>query len=123
MTADASRSLVEVEEADLASLPALPPAVAPTQRTFGILCLLVTAFGWAMNWVAVKFLLQEWPPLFTRGVAGIGAALGLALAAALMRQSSRCAARRRAPPTRRLVHERVRLDGLFVGRHEMVERR
>ncbi len=87
MTADASRALVEVEEADLASLPALPPAVAPTQRTFGILCLLVTAFGWAMNWVAVKFLLQEWPPLFTRGVAGIGAALGLALAAALMRQS------------------------------------
>jgi drug/metabolite transporter (DMT)-like permease len=87
VTANVKRSLVEVEEANLASLPALPPAVATTHRTFGILCLLVTAFGWAINWVALKFLMQEWPPLFTRGVAGIAAALILALVAVLTRQS------------------------------------
>jgi drug/metabolite transporter (DMT)-like permease len=87
VTVDVRRSLVEVEEANLASLPALPPVVAPAQRTFGILCLLVTAFGWAINWVVLKFLMQEWPPLFTRGVAGIVAALGLALVAVLTRQS------------------------------------
>ena len=86
MTANVKRSLVEVEEANLAGLPALPLVVAPTHRLFGILCLLVTAFGWAMNWIALKFLMQEWPPLFTRGVAGIVAAFALALVAVLTRQ-------------------------------------
>ena len=28
-----------------------------------------------MNWPAIKFLLREWPPLFSRGVAGVAAAL------------------------------------------------
>jgi drug/metabolite transporter (DMT)-like permease len=87
VTADVKRSLVEVEEANLASLPALPSVVAPTHRMFGILCLLFTAFGWAMNWVVLKFLMQEWPPLFTRGVAGTVAAIVLALVAVLTRQS------------------------------------
>jgi drug/metabolite transporter (DMT)-like permease len=87
VTADVRRSLIEVEETDLASLPTYPPATAPTQRMVGILCLLVTAFGWGMNWVAMKLLLQEWPPLFSRGVGGIVAALGLVLVAALTRQS------------------------------------
>jgi EamA-like transporter family len=121
VTADVKRSLVEVEEADLASLPALSPVVAPTHRMFGVLCLLVTAFGWAMNWVVLKLLMQEWPPLFTRGVAGTVAALGLALVAVLSRQS--IVVPRAAAPARRLVHERVRLDGLCVACHEMVERR
>jgi EamA-like transporter family len=87
VTANVKRSLVEFEEANLAGLPAVPPVVAPAHRLFGILCLLVTAFGWAMNWVVLKFLMQEWPPLFTRGVAGTVAALVLALVAVLTRQN------------------------------------
>ena len=39
-------------------------------RTIGFLCLLVTAFGWALNWPLMKLLLQQWPPLFARGLAG-----------------------------------------------------
>jgi hypothetical protein len=30
----------------------------------------VTAFGWAL----MKLLLQQWPPLFARGLAGVAAA-------------------------------------------------
>ncbi|HVX75470.1 MAG TPA: DMT family transporter [Bradyrhizobium sp.] len=43
-------------------------------RLKGILFLLVTAFGWGSNWTAIKILLREWPPLFSRGVAGVIAA-------------------------------------------------
>lgn len=50
-------------------------------RWAGLLCLLVTAFGWGLNWPAVKLLLREWPPLFARGLAGIAAALILAVIA------------------------------------------
>jgi drug/metabolite transporter (DMT)-like permease len=31
-----------------------------------------------LNWAAIKILLREWPPLFSRGVAGVAAALLLA---------------------------------------------
>jgi drug/metabolite transporter (DMT)-like permease len=48
-----------------------------------LLCLLVTAVGWGLNWPAMKLLLQEWPPLSARGAAGVTAALALALLAAL----------------------------------------
>ena len=41
----------------------------------GSLCLGVTAFGWALNWPLMKLLLQQWPPLFARGLAGVAAAL------------------------------------------------
>jgi drug/metabolite transporter (DMT)-like permease len=44
-------------------------------RLSGLLFLLTTAVGWALNWPAMKVLLREWPPLFSRGVAGIAAAL------------------------------------------------
>jgi drug/metabolite transporter (DMT)-like permease len=50
-------------------------------RTIGFLCLVVTAFGWALNWPLMKLLLQEWPPLFARGLAGTLAAAILALLA------------------------------------------
>ncbi|WOH81088.1 DMT family transporter [Bradyrhizobium sp. BEA-2-5] len=43
-------------------------------RTVGFLCLVVTAFGWALNWPLMKLLLQQWPPLFARGLAGTCAA-------------------------------------------------
>jgi drug/metabolite transporter (DMT)-like permease len=40
-------------------------------KWIGFLCLGVTAFGWAL----MKLLLQQWPPLFARGLAGVAAAL------------------------------------------------
>jgi drug/metabolite transporter (DMT)-like permease len=43
-------------------------------RLSGLFFLLTTAIGWAINWPAMKVLLREWPPLFSRGVAGIAAA-------------------------------------------------
>lgn len=50
-------------------------------RWAGLLCLLVTVSGWGLNWPAMKFLLREWPPLFARGLAGVVAALILAMIA------------------------------------------
>lgn len=47
-------------------------------RSIGFICLGVTAFGWALNWPLMKLLLQQWPPLFARGLAGVCAALILA---------------------------------------------
>ena len=56
-------------------------------RSIGFLCLGVTAFGWALNWPLMKLLLQQWPPLFARGLAGVCAALILAALAKSWRQS------------------------------------
>ncbi|MCW5702428.1 MAG: DMT family transporter [Bradyrhizobium sp.] len=50
-------------------------------RAIGFLCLVVTAAGWALNWPLMKLLLQQWPPLFARGLAGTLAALILAVLA------------------------------------------
>lgn len=44
-------------------------------KWIGFLCLGVTAFGWALNWPLMKLLLQQWPPLFARGLAGVASAL------------------------------------------------
>ncbi len=82
-----ARSLAEIEDAELGSLPAAPVLDHPSQRLAGIACLLITACGWALNWPAMKFLLQIWPPLFSRGLAGVIAAIGLALVARATRQS------------------------------------
>lgn len=49
----------------------------------GIFCLGVTVVGWALNWPAMKILLREWPPLFSRGVAGVAAAMILAMVAVI----------------------------------------
>ncbi|HWL82053.1 MAG TPA: DMT family transporter [Roseomonas sp.] len=84
-----TRSLTQVEEAELGSLPAPLPTDPRPERMVGIACLLATACGWALNWVALKFLLQVWPPLFARGLAGVVAAVGLALVTVLMKQSLR----------------------------------
>jgi drug/metabolite transporter (DMT)-like permease len=61
-------------------------ATLPRSRQVGLLCLLVTAVGWGLNWPAIKFLLREWPPLSARGTAGVTAALALALLAILRGQ-------------------------------------
>lgn len=60
-----------------------PPSeqAARSSRTIGLACLLVTSVGWGLNWPVMKFLLTEWPPLFARGIAGLVAALALALLA------------------------------------------
>ncbi len=56
-------------------------------RSIGFLCLVVTAFGWALNWPLMKLLLQQWPPLFARGLAGVSAALILGTLAVSRGQS------------------------------------
>jgi drug/metabolite transporter (DMT)-like permease len=62
---------------------AMPAAILKSRpRRVDLLCLLVTAVGWGLNWPAMKFLLREWPPLSARGLAGLTAALALALLAA-----------------------------------------
>jgi drug/metabolite transporter (DMT)-like permease len=47
-------------------------------RLAGFALLAVTVIGWGLNWAFIKLLLREWPPLFSRGVSGIAAALILA---------------------------------------------
>lgn len=56
-------------------------------RTIGFRCLVVTAFGWALNWPLMKLLLQQWPPLFARGLAGTCAAVILGTLALARGQS------------------------------------
>jgi probable blue pigment (indigoidine) exporter len=51
-------------------------------RLVGVACLMVTAFGWGLNWPATKLLLQQCPPLTARGIAGIVASLVLGRVAA-----------------------------------------
>src|SRR3954447_1853924 len=67
----------------------MPFATLSRSRRIGLLCLLcllVTAVGWGLNWPVMKLLLREWPPLAARGTAGLTAALGLALLATLRGQ-------------------------------------
>jgi drug/metabolite transporter (DMT)-like permease len=47
-------------------------------RWTGFLFLGVTSIGWAVNWAAIKILLREWPPLFSRGISGVAAGIILA---------------------------------------------
>jgi drug/metabolite transporter (DMT)-like permease len=65
-------------------------------RQTGLLLLLVTAVGWGSNWPMVKLLLQEWPPLFARGVGSVAAALLLA-AVAVVRRDPLAVERRTVP--------------------------
>lgn len=56
-------------------------ASMPASQTVGKALLMVTALGWGLNWSVLKFVLQDWPPLFARGTAGLLGALCLALLA------------------------------------------
>lgn len=69
---------------------------AQRDRLIGFFCLGVTAFGWALNWPLMKLLLQQWPPLFARGLAGVCASLVLA-ALALSRKESLAVPREAVP--------------------------
>lgn len=51
---------------------------SPRARRIGLLLLVVTTTGWALNWPGMKILLREWPPLASRGLAGVAASLILA---------------------------------------------
>ena len=51
---------------------------AGSDRAVGVAALLVTALGWGLGWLAMKVVLQSWPPLFGRGLAGVMAAMLLA---------------------------------------------
>lgn len=53
-------------------------AARAESRIAGFVLLAITVVGWGLNWPAVKVLLHEWPPLFSRGVAGVAASLLLA---------------------------------------------
>lgn len=54
---------------------------------FGMALLLVTIFGWGLNWPVMKFLLAEWPPLLARGTSGLAAGLGIAIFARIRGES------------------------------------
>jgi len=66
-----------------AAEPKSPAAPVASQRAIGIACLMTTSLGWGINWPVMKMLLQEWPPLFARGSAGVAAAIGIGVLAAM----------------------------------------
>ncbi|MEO7939888.1 MAG: DMT family transporter [Burkholderiaceae bacterium] len=47
-------------------------------QRIGLLLLASTSLGWGLNWPAMKVLLEQLPPLFARGSAGMVAGLALA---------------------------------------------
>lgn len=61
--------------------------IVQRKQWIGFICLGVTALGWALNWPLMKILLQQWPPLFARGLAGVIASVILAAIAVARRQS------------------------------------
>ncbi len=71
------------------SSPTLPRVTPQAITPAGLLFLAITSVGWGLNFPVMKFLLSEWPPLASRGLAGlIGAAL-LALVALALKQDLR----------------------------------
>ena len=58
-------------------------------RSIGFIFLAITSIGWGVNWAAIKILLHEWPPLFSRGVSGVAAALILGSVAVTLGESLR----------------------------------
>lgn len=64
------------------------PTINHTGRPspLGLVLLAITSVGWGLNFPIMKFLLTEWPPLSSRGLAGIAGAVALALIALARRQ-------------------------------------
>jgi drug/metabolite transporter (DMT)-like permease len=56
-------------------------------RLTGFALLAITVTGWALNWAFIKLLLREWPPLFSRGISGVAAAIILACLASARGES------------------------------------
>src|SRR5690348_6764978 len=59
---------------------------ARREKWIGFVCLGVTLLGVELNWPLMTRLLQQWPPLFARGLAGVTAALILFSIAKVRRQ-------------------------------------
>lgn len=51
------------------------------QTRVGQLLVAVTTVGWGLGWSMMKIVMNDWPPLFARGIAGLIAATGLAVIA------------------------------------------
>jgi len=62
-------------------------ATSPRDRWIGLLFLVLVSAGWGFNWVVMKNLIHQWPPLISRGSAGIVGALGLMVIATISGQS------------------------------------
>lgn len=71
------------------SSTSLPRVAPPAVTSSGLLFLAVTSIGWGLNFPVMKFLLREWPPLASRGLAGLVGAALLALVAVAMKQDLR----------------------------------
>lgn len=68
----------------------LPTAAAGAERrAVGLGFLLVTAFGWGINWPMMRLVLGELPPLTARALSGFVGALVAFAAAALLRERLR----------------------------------
>lgn len=63
----------------------------------GLVLLSVTTIGWGLNWPAIKFVLADWPPLFSRGIAGVVGAVALLLICLARRETLRIPAEARVP--------------------------
>jgi len=61
--------------------------MAASGQSIGFACLGITSVGWALNWPLIKLILEDWPPLFARGLAGVIAAILLGGIALGRRQS------------------------------------
>jgi drug/metabolite transporter (DMT)-like permease len=72
------------------------PKQALSSRAIGSFYLVATATGWGLGWSAMKLLMRDWPPLFSRGVGGIAASLILAIIA--VRSGERLDVPRKAIP-------------------------
>jgi drug/metabolite transporter (DMT)-like permease len=59
----------------------------PGPASVGRLLVVATAIGWGLGWPMMKIVMHNWPPLFARGAAGVIAAVGLALAAVMCRET------------------------------------
>ena len=65
--------------------PSAPARLAPT----GFIFLAIMSLGAGINWPVQKTLLSEWPPMSSRGLSGLTAALILAVLAVSLGQSLR----------------------------------
>ena len=82
-------------------------------RLIGLGCLVVTAFGWGLNWPATKFLLEQCPPLTARGIAGLVAGLALAGIALARGENADGTAQASVAACGIRIAQRQRLDGAY----------
>lgn len=67
----------------------LPRVAPPAITSSGLVFLAITSISWGLNFPVMKIILREWPPLASRGLAGLVGAGLLALVAVAMKQDLR----------------------------------